>query len=83
MRAEIDRRVTALRTEHPAARRREALERDLTHATGSIERLIEAYQEQLMQFGFLGHVLGGWTVIESRGLKSGRSCYCCKGIRAL
>jgi site-specific DNA recombinase len=46
--AEIDRRLTALRTEHPAARRREALERDLTRASGAIERLIEAYQEQLI-----------------------------------
>ena len=48
MRAEIDRRLAALRTEHPAARRREALERDLTRASAAIERLIEAYQEQLI-----------------------------------
>src|SRR6266511_1752342 len=48
VRAEIDRRRQALRTEHPAARRREAIERDLTRATGAIERLIEAYQEQLI-----------------------------------
>ena len=48
VRAEIDRRLKALRTEHPAARRREALERDLTRAAGAIERLIEAYQEQLI-----------------------------------
>jgi site-specific DNA recombinase len=47
-RAEIDRRLDALRTEHPAARRREALERDLTRADGAITRLIEAYQEQLI-----------------------------------
>jgi site-specific DNA recombinase len=46
--AEIDRRLQALRTEHPAARRRETLERDLTRAAGAIERLIEAYQEQLI-----------------------------------
>ena len=39
---------TALRTEHPATRRREALERDLTRAKGAIARLIEAYQEQLI-----------------------------------
>ena len=32
VRAEIDRRLAAARTEHPAARRREALERDLTRA---------------------------------------------------
>jgi site-specific DNA recombinase len=48
VRAEIDRRLTALRTEHPAARRRDALERDLTRATAAVERLIEAYQEQLI-----------------------------------
>jgi site-specific DNA recombinase len=48
VRAEIDRRLKAMRTEHPATRRREALERDLTRAAGAIERLIEAYQEQLI-----------------------------------
>jgi site-specific DNA recombinase len=48
VRAEIDRRLQALRTEHPAARRRDVLERDLTRADGAIERLIEAYQEQLI-----------------------------------
>ena len=48
VRGEIDRRLTALRTEHPAARRREALERDLTRAAAAVERLIEAYQEQLI-----------------------------------
>jgi site-specific DNA recombinase len=48
VRAEIDRRLGALRTEHPAARRRETLERDLTRADGAIARLIEAYQEQLI-----------------------------------
>jgi site-specific DNA recombinase len=48
VRAEIDRRLAALQTEHPAARRREALERDLTRADGAIARLIEAYQEQLI-----------------------------------
>jgi site-specific DNA recombinase len=48
VRAEIDRRLAALRTDHPAVRRREALERDLTHAASATERLIEAYQEQLI-----------------------------------
>ena len=48
VRAEIDRRLTALRTEHPAARRRETLERDLTRAEQATARLIEAYQEQLI-----------------------------------
>jgi len=46
--AEIDRRLTALRTEHPAARRRDALERDLARADSATARLIEAYQEQLI-----------------------------------
>jgi site-specific DNA recombinase len=48
VRAEIDRRLTALRSEYPAARRRETIERDLTRATAAVERLIEAYQEQLI-----------------------------------
>ena len=48
VRAEIDRRLQALRTEHPASRRREALERDITRAESAITRLIEAYQEQLL-----------------------------------
>ena len=48
VRAEIDRRLDAARTEHPAARRRETLERDLTRASQAVERLIEAYQEQLI-----------------------------------
>ena len=48
VRAEIDRRLQAMRTEHPAARRRDTLERDLARAASAIERLIEAYQEQLI-----------------------------------
>jgi site-specific DNA recombinase len=48
VRAEIDRRLATLRTQHPAARRRETLERDLARAEGAIARLIEAYQEQLI-----------------------------------
>ncbi len=48
VRAEIDRRLQALRAEHPASRRREALERDLARAESAIARLIEAYQEQLL-----------------------------------
>jgi site-specific DNA recombinase len=46
--SEIDRRRAALRTEHPAARRRETLERDITRTEAAIARLIEAYQEQLV-----------------------------------
>jgi len=48
VRAEIDRRLNAARTEHPAARRRATLERDLTRADTAAARLIEAYQEQLI-----------------------------------
>lgn len=48
VRAELDRRLQAARSEHPATRRREALGRDLTRAEGAINRLIEAYQEQLV-----------------------------------
>jgi site-specific DNA recombinase len=48
VRAEIDRRLQALRAEHPASRRREALERDITRVESAITRLIEAYQEQLL-----------------------------------
>src|SRR5918992_3740643 len=47
-REEIDRRLEAARTEHPATCRREALERDITRAEAAINRLIEAYQEQLV-----------------------------------
>ena len=48
VRAEIDRRLQTLRTEHPASRRSEALQRDITRAESAITRLIEAYQEQLL-----------------------------------
>jgi site-specific DNA recombinase len=48
VRTEIDRRLAALRSEHPAARRHETLERDLVRADQAIARLIEAYQEQLI-----------------------------------
>ncbi len=46
--AEIDRRLQSLRSEHPASQRREALERELTRARRGLERMIEAYQEQLI-----------------------------------
>ena len=51
--AEIDRRLASLRTEHPATKRREALERDLARAEAALARLIEAYQEQLISLGEL------------------------------
>jgi site-specific DNA recombinase len=46
--AEIDRRLQSLRNAHPASQRREGLERELTRARRGLERMIEAYQEQLI-----------------------------------
>lgn len=48
VRAEIERRLEAVRSEHPAARRREELERELARVRAGTGRLIEAYQEQLI-----------------------------------
>jgi len=46
--AEIQRRLESLRVEHPASQRRAGLERDLVRARRAVERLIEAYQEELI-----------------------------------
>ena len=46
--AELDRRLDAARAAEPTKRRREALERDLTRISKSIERLVTAYQEELL-----------------------------------
>ena len=46
--AEIQRRLDTLRVEHPASHRREGLQRDLVRARRAVERLIEAYQEELI-----------------------------------
>jgi site-specific DNA recombinase len=46
--AEIQRRLESLRVEHPAGHRREGIKRDLTRARRAVERLIEAYQEELI-----------------------------------
>ena len=46
--AEIDRRLQALRAEHPASHRRDRLQRDLTRAQNALRRLIDGYQEQLI-----------------------------------
>ena len=48
IKAEIDRRAETVRAEHPAARRREGLQRDLTRAQHALRRLIDGYQEQLI-----------------------------------
>jgi len=47
IKAEIERRLQALRAEHPASHRRERLQRDLTRAPNALRRLIDSYQEQL------------------------------------
>jgi site-specific DNA recombinase len=46
--AEIARRLESLRVEHPAGPRRAGLERELVRARRAVERLIEAYQEELI-----------------------------------
>src|ERR1700720_853899 len=48
IRAELDRRLDAARAAEPTKRRREALERELTRIRKSMERLITAYQEDLL-----------------------------------
>src|SRR5712672_3388033 len=48
IRAELDRRLDAARVAEPTKRRREALERELTRIRKSMERLLTAYQEDLL-----------------------------------
>src|SRR5262245_46286209 len=48
VRQEIDRRLSALRTEHPVTVQRESLVKALTRIRRAIARLIEAYQEDLL-----------------------------------
>ena len=48
IRAELDRRLDAARAAEPTKRRREALERELTRIRKSMERLLTAYQEDLL-----------------------------------
>ncbi len=48
IKVEIDRRLQTLRAEHPATRRRDSLQRDLTRAQNALRRLIDGYQEQLI-----------------------------------
>lgn len=45
---ELDRRLTEMRAANPATSERARLERDLTRATKAIERLVQAYQEELL-----------------------------------
>jgi site-specific DNA recombinase len=51
--AELDRRLTELRHAHPATAKRARLELDLARSTKSIERLVQAYQEDLLTLGEL------------------------------
>ena len=48
MQAELDRRLAELRAANPATAERSRLELELTRATKSIERLVHAYQEDLL-----------------------------------
>ncbi len=48
LRAELDRRLDAARAAEPTKRRREALERELIRIRKSMERLLTAYQEDLL-----------------------------------
>ena len=48
VRQEIDRRLAALRTEHPITVKRESLVKTLGRIRAAIARLIEAYQEELL-----------------------------------
>jgi site-specific DNA recombinase len=45
---ELDRRLDAARAAEPTKRRQETLERELTRVSKSIERLVTAYQEELL-----------------------------------
>jgi site-specific DNA recombinase len=48
IRAELNRRLQAARESSPVRRRQESLERDLTRVRKSVERLLTAYQEELL-----------------------------------
>ncbi len=48
IRTELDQRLTQLRATNPATAQRTRLERDLARTTTAIARLLEAYQEQLL-----------------------------------
>jgi site-specific DNA recombinase len=45
---ELDRRLAAARSSHPAKKREQSLQRELAHVGKGIERLLSAYQEALM-----------------------------------
>jgi site-specific DNA recombinase len=45
---ELDRRMTAARTSDPTRKREQSLQRELSHVDKGIERLLTAYQEELL-----------------------------------
>ena len=45
---ELDRRLAAARTSDPTKKREQSLQRELTHLGKGIERLLNAYQEELL-----------------------------------
>ena len=45
---ELDRRLAAARSSDPTMKREQSLQRELTHVGKSMERLLNAYQEQLL-----------------------------------
>jgi site-specific DNA recombinase len=45
---ELDRRLAAARTSDPTTKRQQSLQRELTHVGKGIERLLTAYQEELL-----------------------------------
>ena len=53
LRAELDRRLNELRATNPATAERARLERDHTRTTKAINRLVQAYQEDLLTLGEL------------------------------
>ncbi len=55
IRTELDRRLDAARAAEPTKRRQEALERELTRVSKSMERLVTAYQEELLSLDELRH----------------------------
>jgi site-specific DNA recombinase len=53
--AELNRRLDAARAAEPTRRRQEVLERELTRITKSMQRLVTAYQEDLLSLDELRH----------------------------
>jgi hypothetical protein len=66
--AELDRRLDAARAAEPTKRRQEALERELTRIRKSMERLLTAYQEDLLSLDELPSDAG---TARPRGVNAG------------